>query len=301
MRLKNFGCVLFAMTIACALMPRAALARDGASGGLETIVFASGQPGGYYHAIGTRLQAVLPTRAGPNIELVETRGSLDNLARLADPKSPVNLGLAQADALLRFLNDNRDFAHQYSIVADAGAECAVVIARKGGAISSADDLKSRAGRTISVGRKGSGAEVTYETMVLIEPEYRNTSVVNVDVMQSLLQIKNPADLAVDALMLVQRPRTLSPPIEVLLDNLDTFQVIPLSKGDLGSTRLPDGMEIYSFDTVTVGFGTDHSIQFDTLCTRAVLLANTKKLGRKSIEELSRMILEEGSYIMPGAK
>jgi hypothetical protein len=33
----------------------------------------------------------------------------------------------------------------------------------------------------------------------------------------------------------------------------------------------------------------------------VLLANTKKLGRKSIEELSRMILEEGSYIMPGVR
>jgi hypothetical protein len=301
MRLRVLGCAFLAMTIARALVPGPALGRGGGSGGLEAVVFASGQPGGYYHAIGTRLRAVLPSQAGPYVELVETRGSLDNLSRLADPKSPVNLGLTQADALLRFLNENPEFAHHYSIVADAGTECAVVIARKGGAISSADDLKAKAGRSISVGSEGSGAEVTYETMVLIEPEYRNTSVVNMDVMRSLLQIKNPADLEVDALMLVQRPRTLSPPIEVLLDNLDTFKVIPLAKTDLGSTRLPDGMEIYSFKEVTIGFGTDHSIQFDTICTRAVLLANTKKLGRKSIEELSRMILEERSYIMPGSK
>jgi TRAP-type uncharacterized transport system substrate-binding protein len=58
------------------------------------IVMATGPKGGAYYEIGTRYREAL-AKAGVEVRLLPTAGSLENLALLRDPHSGVSIGLIQ--------------------------------------------------------------------------------------------------------------------------------------------------------------------------------------------------------------
>jgi TRAP-type uncharacterized transport system substrate-binding protein len=60
----------------------------------RTVTMATGAPGGANHELGLRYRDIL-ARSGVRLRLVNTTGSLDNLARLRDPRSGVQVGLIQ--------------------------------------------------------------------------------------------------------------------------------------------------------------------------------------------------------------
>ena len=60
----------------------------------RTVTMATGAAGGANHELGLRYQEIL-ARSGVRLRLVNTTGSLDNLARLRDPRSGVQVGLIQ--------------------------------------------------------------------------------------------------------------------------------------------------------------------------------------------------------------
>ena len=55
------------------------------------------------------------------------RYSRDNLARLQDPSSRVNVALAQADALKSYLKSEPDFADKFFVLGDVGIECVLLV------------------------------------------------------------------------------------------------------------------------------------------------------------------------------
>jgi TRAP-type uncharacterized transport system substrate-binding protein len=59
------------------------------------VTMAMGAEGGDYHGLGERYRAIL-ARDGVRLNLVETDGSIDSLARLHDPRSGVSVALLQA-------------------------------------------------------------------------------------------------------------------------------------------------------------------------------------------------------------
>ena len=63
-----------------------------------TVVMATGSEGGAYHEIGKQYQAAL-MRAGENLRLFTTAGSVENLALLRDPQSGVNVALIQSGTI----------------------------------------------------------------------------------------------------------------------------------------------------------------------------------------------------------
>ncbi|UCE85685.1 MAG: hypothetical protein JSU66_15360 [Deltaproteobacteria bacterium] len=265
----------------------------------QDVVVTAGPEGAYYHTLGGRLEAALRNEYGTRVEVRTSQGSLENLARLDDPSNPANVGLTQADALRHYIDAHDAFAETFIVLADVGKECAFIIAGKNGGIASAADLKAPGKRTLSVGDAQSGAAITYEYMSRLDPGFRNTAVVHVGMMEALLQIKAGGEFAtLDAAMLVQRPRITSPPLKAVLDNLDTYRVVPIRSGDLGNAALPGGRPVYSFETVTVGFGRDHSVTFDTLCTPGLLIAVKPKLDPKTLDELAKVILSRSNDIMP---
>jgi TRAP-type uncharacterized transport system substrate-binding protein len=266
----------------------------------QDVVVTTGQEGAYYYTLGGRLEAALRNQHGTYVEVLTSQGSLENLARLDDPSHRANVGLTQADALRRYLDGNPAFAEEFLVLADVGKECAFIIAAKNGGIASAADLKAEGKRTLSVGDAQSGAAITYEYMGLLDPRFRNTAVVNVGMMEALLQIKAGGEFAtVDAAMLVQRPRITSPPLEAVLDNLDTYRLVPIRSSDLENATLPGGRAVYTFETVKIGFGRDHSVSFETICTPGLLIAAKPKLGEKTLNELANVILSSADDIMPG--
>jgi TRAP-type uncharacterized transport system substrate-binding protein len=63
----------------------------------RTIAMATGPEGGAYHDLGERYRSAL-ARAGVELRLMPTGGSLDNLALLLDPRSGVSVGLMSGGA-----------------------------------------------------------------------------------------------------------------------------------------------------------------------------------------------------------
>ena len=275
------GFLLSVAWFAAVLLPTAwALAEDPA----PDFVFSSGREGGNYHAVALRLRNLLPGRP---VGVLSSRGSRENLTRLADPASPVNLAFTQADALSQHIFQNPTFANQFAVLADIGKECALLIAGRSSGIESAADLKVASGRRLSVDSVDSGAAVTWETMSRIEPAFLATSAVYVDLMESLAQIKSAGEFSpLKAAMIVQDPSVVSPPVQIVLENPDTFRFAHIRKGDLESPVLPGGLSVYTFERIRVG-----ARAFETLCTRALLIASNAKLAEEKRGELSKLLLE----------
>ena len=115
----------------------------------EPVVVTTGKPGGYYESVANRLRFVLDTDLDRSVEIVNSEGSIENLVRLADPESPVNVGLTQADALAHFLKDAPAFEDQYVVLARIGRECAFLISRAKGGIDAAGDLKRKSRKHVA--------------------------------------------------------------------------------------------------------------------------------------------------------
>ncbi len=263
-------------------------------------VISSGKEGGFYFDVGKRLRLLL-NRQGKLVEQRKSQGSLENLAALDDPKDPANIALAQADALHAYLTEHPDFLDEFVVLDDVGKECVFFLTRRGSGIESAADLKKGDRRKLSVDNPDSGAAVTFELMKQLDPGFANTDVTYVDVMEGLLQLRLGGEYTdLGAVMLVQRPRTLSPALEIALDDLETFHVAPVRKLDLEKISLPGGRPVYTFETVTAGFGRGQSVTFETLCTRGLLLGARKKLSDAQRILIAQTILESGSYIAPGS-
>jgi len=260
-------------------------------------VMSTGREGGSYYLIGQRLQRMMATEHGVWIDVLTSRGSLANLAKLDDPSSPVGLTLTQADALNRYLQSHPEFADEFIVLGDAGKECVFLIAGSAGSVTTAANLKEAAGGEISVDDSDSGASVTFEYMTQLEPRFGATTASPVDTMEALLQLKMATKhTQLKAVMVVQRPKAFSTPIRVALENPDDYRLIPITEADVGNARLPNGSVVYSFERVEVG-GLQRSAEIDTICTRGLLLVSTEKLSKDLRSQLSTLMLESASKII----
>jgi hypothetical protein len=265
-----------------------------ARGSGADLVISSGREGGGYHEIGRRVRNLLTNEHHYYVEVEPSRGSMENLERLADPKSPVGAALTQTDALNLYLREHPGFAQEFVVLADIGKECVFLFAARDSDLSKATDLKAEAGRSIAVGHENSGAAVTWAHMGQLEPGFQNTRPVYVDTVEALARIKAREHYSkLETAMLVQRPHVASPPLEIVLDSPDAFQILPILGGDLKSPALPNGEPVYTFEKVSV-----RKIAFDTICTRGLLLASKQKVDESVRSRLAEVLLESASYIAP---
>jgi TRAP-type uncharacterized transport system substrate-binding protein len=261
------------------------------------ITISSGKEGGNYHRIATRLRTQLTIDHGSYVGIETSQGSVQNLARLEDPNSPVNVALAQADAVSRYIEVNPALEKELMLLADVGKECVILVSGPGG-IESIEDLKKPGDRAVSVDSLVSGAAVTWESMARLDPAFANTQTVNTDTMESLLEIRNrPSNSKIVAVMMVQRPQTVSPPMEIVLTNPDSFRIIPIPSGSVKSANLPNGNPVYTFQEVETRFA-GKSATFDTMCTHGLLIAARNKLSAKARSQLVEVLLKSRDYIAP---
>jgi hypothetical protein len=262
-------------------------------------VMSTGREGGNYYYIGKRLKSTMQLEHDSWVEILTSRGSLENLRRLDDPSSPVGLTLTQADALNRYLQEHPEFADEFIVLGDAGKECVFVVTRQVGDLATAANLKAATGGEISVDDKESGASVTFEYMSELEPGFRTITPVSVDVMEALLQLKVAGEhTKLKAAMIVQRPKARSAPIKIVLENPDTYRFVPIMEADVGNAKLPDGSVVYTFERVSVGGRSNqHSLEVDTLCTRGLMLGSKEKLDKDLRSHLAALMLESAGKII----
>ena len=265
----------------------------------DALVISTGREGGSYSFIASRLKRVMMSQHQTVVEVVPTRGSLENLIRLDDPSSNVSLALTQADVLATYIEKKPEFTDRFIVLGDVGNECAILITGSHSSLETVQDLKSSEGTEISVDTAHSGAALTLRQMTLLESGFATLTPVYVDVMQALLQIKVPSPHSkLRALMLVQRPNAVPEPVRIVLDNPEIYRIVPILEADVGNIELPDGSPVYTFEQIAVGGrARPESIKVETLCTRGLLLASKSKLSRDTRSRLSRTMLKSGDEII----
>jgi hypothetical protein len=261
------------------------------------LVISSGNEDGNYYRMASRIQAQLSAGYQKFAEVLTSHGSFENLARLDDPSSPVAVTFAQADALNAYIAKNPGFAREFSVLADLGNECVFLLTGRKSGIKSFADLKSGAGQKIAVGHREGGPAVTYGYMTQLEPALENSRPLYIDVMESMLLLKRGESAPnVKAAMVVQRPHILSPALELALEDPEDFRVIQIRPGELQSTSLPDGSNVYTYEKITL-----RGSPIATLCTRGLLLTANKKIDEKKLAILSSLLLNSLQEIAPGAR
>jgi TRAP-type uncharacterized transport system substrate-binding protein len=283
----------FRFAVIGALLLAAGLARAADA----PIVISTGKSGGGYNTIGERLKTVLAEQDQP-AQVLASAGSLENLSRLDDPQSPVNVGLTQADALKYYLKDHPDFADRFISLGEIGRECVFVVTGKDSDIRTDSDLQKPKGKLIAVQSPNSGVAVTWEYMTMLEPAFKNTAPAFVDGAEALLQIKSGGQASqIQAAMVVQKPMAKSTEMQVVLENPRDFRLVPVKDWDLND-KLPDGSAVYTFENVTVAekkWGFDTTV--DTICTRGLMLANKTKLTADQRTRLARIMLLAASRVV----
>jgi len=266
---------------------------------VDTVVISTGREGGSYYSIGSRLKGVMMSRHRTMVEVVPSRGSLENLIHLDDPASNVSLALTQADALAAYVMKKPEFKDRFIVIGDVGNECAILVVGSQDSLETVQDLKSLKGAEISVDTAHSGAALTLGQMAVLESSFATLTPVYVDLLQALLQIKTASPHSkLRALLLMQRPSAVPESVRIILDNPESYRIIPIQEPDVGNVELPDGSPVYTFERVAVG-GRERpeSIEVETLCTRGLLLASKSKLSRDARSTLSRMMLQSGDEVI----
>ena len=253
------------------------------------IVISAGREGMGYWGIATRLQAVAQESSLP-IEVLESVGATENLKRLADPESPVSLALTQSDALSRYLDLHPGFQVDLEIFESIGKECIFVIADNNSGLRSDEDLRTPdAGHRLAIQSANSGSAVTFEVMRKLAPDLGNTEVVYLDTQVAMEQLGTDSPDAVDAIMLVHRPKVRSPELRRALTEPERYLLVSFNNPDLGG-KLPNGDPIYvSLDVPLIrnDWKVERSIR--TLCMEGLLVGSRSKLAPAESARLAQII------------
>lgn len=267
--------------------PTLAAGESGAAAG-SRIVFSAGRKGGGYWSIAERFQAV-GAESALKVEVLESVGSIQNLERLADPDNPVNLTLSQADALKHYIKQNPDFSGQFTILESIGLECVFIVSNAKGDVKSDQDLQDPKGHRIAIPGEQSGVAVTFDYMTDLVPGLSNTKPVYTDTLEAMKKIRAGDSDAVDAIMLVHRPKVRSPEIHLALAKPSVFHLVPVEDRHL-LDELPNGETVYEFlDVPLVHGGLRSGKSVPTVCTKGVLLSSPSKLDGAASTALKRII------------
>jgi TRAP-type uncharacterized transport system substrate-binding protein len=253
------------------------------------IVISAGREGLGYWGIATRMQAVALESALP-VEILESVGATENLKRLADPENPVSLALVQSDALRRYLNLHPGLQVDLEVFESIGKECIFVITDKNSGLRSEEDLRAPdAGHRLAIQSADSGSAVTFELMRKHAPGLEHTEVVYMDTGIAMDQLGTDSPDAVDAVMLVHRPKVHSPELRRALTDPEHFRLVSVNNTDLGG-KLPNGDPVYvSLDVPLIrnGWKTERSVR--TLCMEGLLVGSRSKLSPTDRAKLERIL------------
>ncbi len=122
----------------------------------QRIMIATATEGGTYYKLGCEfeliLKDVLDERIG-DVNAVQTSGSIDNIQRLMDPNSPVNVAFTMKSDLLEANRKNPETRQKLCILARLYMDVMQIVVRKDKEIADINDLKNR---RVFIGPKDSG-------------------------------------------------------------------------------------------------------------------------------------------------
>lgn len=256
----------------------------------ETYRLTTGAVGGtYYGVIGVNLRNILREK-GINFDVMESKGSVENLERLSS--SEADVGLTQGDAAAAFFQTNP--AADVEILGSLGQECVFLVTHKDSGIEEIQDL-DQPDQKVAVGAQGSGSAQTWDYMRTLNSDYAEPQVFYQGGVRALGQVQTGQ---LDAFLWVTSPENRDHNLlnAVLVDN-SPFRFVEIDDDKLSST-LPNGTQVYTSHEVvgrtnTGWFGGDEDV--DTVCTDLMVVADYN-LDTRVQEEVATAVLMNANRI-----
>lgn len=146
-----------------------------------TFRLCTADPKGNYHRFGTLLKSA--AAMGVNVEIVNTAGSMENLALLEAQKC--DGAYVQRNAFTVYANRNPSGSFYFERLSTPAVEYAHMVCNRDSGVDEVGDL---VGKTLLVGETGSGTEVTWSEFVAMDDNYAGVVTRNEGGMRGLQQV-----------------------------------------------------------------------------------------------------------------
>lgn len=211
----------------------------------ESLSLCTARSDGNYHAAGESIRA--RTDAGRlRLELIETAGSVDNLARLA--AGECDAAIVQLDAYLVYQETNRSNRLELARPNYLYEEFVHLVCRRDAGIDSIEDLAGDASHhTVLIGEPESGSAATWRYLALLDSSYASVATRNIGGMQALAELQAPGNAT--CMIFVSGLRSnFSAAVN---DAGVSLRIVPVDDPDLDEARFA-GNRIYEFREIPAG-------------------------------------------------
>lgn len=255
----------------------------------DALVFTSGATSKTFYQVANNIKSISPV----DMEVKPSKGSVENLYRVA--KGEAGIGLTFADAYYQFKKQNKGSGN-VQIIGTAGEGCLYVATN--GKVDSEDDLQKE-GINVAVGKRGAGANSTWEVAGMLDKGYLKPSI-SYDGDATAIQKLGQGSL--DAVLQMQSP-SVENKIITLVNNFNKTNSEKLKFIDFNDYSLNDKLEngkpIYEYKKIVVEKGTFSDTKVETICTPALVIVNTDLVDEDTVDDLTEMLILKSTTILNG--
>ena len=246
----------------------------------ENLVITTGSKKGSYFQVGHRIASQFK-----GAKVITSRGSVENFDRLV--KGEANVAIAQKDAYRWYVSKHPEAADKIDLIGDLYQECVFLVVKKDGKVENDGDLQKE-GVTIAVGKKGSGAQVTWEYMTQLESGFKKATSIPKGGNRVLAKV---ASGKYDAALFVIQPKPKGWLFKTVANNKD-LEFGSITDWDLNDKY--EGKPIYTFEKVKVEDGL-FGDKVKTICTTASIFINAD-MDEDLADELSGLLLNHQKFL-----
>ncbi|MBS6738642.1 MAG: hypothetical protein KH310_11270, partial [Enterobacteriaceae bacterium] len=230
------------------------------------ITITTGQQGLTYNAVyGVNLASAL-SEYGYKSTVVPSKGSLDNLDKVASGEAQI--GFTQADAFQFWRSRHGNEAQKVDIIGELGDECVFVAVKDGGKVGSESDLKE--GIKIAVGEPASGSYASWQYLQSLEKDYAKVETYAKGGVRSLAKVTTGE---YDAFLWVSAPDRTNKFLESVNQKGSGLTMISMNGWNVDD-KLPNGKAVYELKKAVTESGWLSDSKVKVPCTKTLVVANT---------------------------
>lgn len=252
------------------------------------VVITTGQQGLTYNAVyGVNLASALG-EYGYSTTVIPSKGSLDNLDKVAS--GAAQIGFTQADAYQFWRSRHSNEAQKVDIIGELADECVFVAVKKGSAISDESDIK--AGVKIAVGEPASGSYASWQYLQSLEKDYAKAETYAKGGVRALAKVTTGE---YDAFLWVSAPDRSNKFLDAVNQKDSGLTVIDMNGWHVDD-KLPNGKPVYELKKAVTESGWISDSKVKVPCTKTLVVANTDA-GDDMLETASTVLLKNISRVL----
>ena len=270
------------LLLAAALTASSLIASD------NLMIISTGAKDKSYYPMGMTIKQLMPSKE--KVEVIPSKGSLENIENVLSGKA--NVALAFADAYAYSMKKNPD-VKKLEIIGSLGKGCLYATVSKTGSIKSDQDLQKESVR-VAIGKDGAGSNATWKYMSILEPGFAKAISFEKGDSLAMSKLVANSDDKYDAVLQMQTPSVDNTLVQDVLAN-PQLTFLPITDWDLNN-KLPNGKAVYTFENIPLTTGMFNKTLY-TICTDTLVLADSNALSEEQMEDLAKIIMKQSSTIL----